>query len=408
MATTSNQIYKLYLDNNPAVTSLFKYPLNPDWEKISSNIIRNFKNQQFLKILADQNKDINNKKYLNHLDQKNTVVLVTGQQLGLFVSPLYTVYKILTTILYAQKLSAEIKNYNFVPVFWLEGEDHDFAEINHAHYFNKSGNLSEVIYREANSEIGLSISKRLISEQISTIIDEMRSALIETEFSPSLFEQLKHIWKPNRPWHQAFCDQVRFMFNDTGLLIFNPADEKVKQISQPFFRFLVENNRDIVNAFAKQSDRLKDSGFDNQVIVDQDKSYIFLSYKDGARIALQRAQRDQFVLKNVEKPLEKQDLLNMLEKNPKWFSSTVLTRPIWQSWMLPVVSYVAGPGEIAYWAQLNEGFNSFNVQMPHVLPRLSMTMLEPKIQRLLKKYAIDINQVSGNFCLLYTSDAADE
>ncbi|MEJ2545183.1 MAG: bacillithiol biosynthesis cysteine-adding enzyme BshC [Calditrichaceae bacterium] len=394
MSKSGNPIYQLYLENSPKVTSFFNYPLRPEWEKIAGNIIHNFDNNEFLKILIEQNKDIDNKRYLKLLDDKNTIALVTGQQLGLFVSPLYTVYKILTTILYAQKLSVEIKNYNFVPVFWLEGEDHDFAEINHANYFNRDGNLAEVFHEEDKNEIGLSISKRKISEQISAILDNLQNELIETEFSSALLDNLKNSWKPEKPWNQAFTDQIRLTFKDTGLLIFNPADEQVKQLSRPFFRYLIENNRSIVNAFDEQSNSIDKSGFDNQVLVDKDKSYIFLSYQGGPRIALQRKGTETFVLKDSEKPLTKQDLLNMLDKNPEWFSSTVLTRPIWQSWMLPVVSYIAGPGEIAYWAQLKEGFESFNVQMPHVMPRLSFTMLEPKIQRLMKKYSIDINQVS--------------
>ena len=396
MAKSANQIFQQYLENDPDIITFFNYALKPEWESIAKTITDNFKNREFLKILADQNSEIDNKKYLKLLDQKNTVALVTGQQLGLFVSPLYTVYKILTTIIFTQKLSAEIKNYNFVPVFWLEGEDHDFAEINHAHYFDRNSNLTEVIHEEYNAETGLSISKRSISEQISAIIDTLQTEIIDTEFSETLFDQLRNIWKAGRRWNLAFADQIRLLLEDTGLLIFNPSDEKVKRSSQPFFRYLIENNSKIVNAFSEQSSNLQNSGFDNQVFVDTDKSYIFLSYEGGPRIALQKKGTEQFILKDSEMPLEKRDLLNILEKNPEWFSSTVLTRPIWQSWMLPVLSYIAGPGEIAYWAQLKKGFESFNVQMPHVMPRLSFTMLEPKIQRLMKKYSIDINDITND------------
>lgn len=396
MAKSGNQIYQLYLENNATIESFFNYPLEPNWEEIANTISKDYKNHEFLKILAEQNKNIDNKKYLKQLDQKNTFVLVTGQQLGLFVSPLYTIYKILTTILYAQKLAAKIRSYNFVPVFWLEGEDHDFAEINHAHYFDKNANLTEVIYKEDKDETGLSISKRKISEQISDIIDTLQNNLINTEFSTPLFDNLKQIWKPGKKWNQAFAEQIQLIFKETGLLIFNPADEKVKQLSQPFFRYLIENNPSIVSAFIEQSTMLRNSGFENQVFVDKDKSYIFLSNENGPRIVLERKDTNQYVLKGTNKTLDNKKLINILDTNPYWFSSTVLTRPIWQSWMLPVVSYIAGPGEIAYWAQLKKGFESFNVQMPHVMPRLSFTLLEPKIRRLIKKYSIDFDQVSND------------
>ena len=221
---------------------------------IAEKVCKNYKNNEFLKILADQNKGIDNPKFLKQLTDKNTVALVTGQQLGLFVSPLYTIYKVLTAILYADKLTAEIKDFNFVPVFWLEGEDHDYAEINHAHYFDKNGQLSEVIHTEDENEIGYSISKRNISEQITDILNTVQSNLLETEFSTPLFENLNNIWKPGRKWNQAFADQIQLIFRHTGLLIFNPADERVKKLSQPFFQYLIKNNDDIVSAFAQQSD----------------------------------------------------------------------------------------------------------------------------------------------------------
>ncbi len=396
MAISDNKLYQLYKQNDPRVISFFHYPLKSDWIKISKTIISHYKNDAFLKVLAEQNKQIDNPKYLKLLNQKNTVALVTGQQLGLFVSPLYTVYKILTVILYSQKLSSEIKDYNFVPVFWLEGEDHDFAEINHAFYFNKDGKLSEVVHEENQNEIGFSISKRNISRQISNIIDALQNNLQNTEFSTPLFSNLKRIWKPGKKWNQAFSELIQFIFKDLGLLVFNPADEKVKKLSRPFFRHLIENNDDIVSAFIEQSVLVKDAGFKNQVSVDSHKSYIFLSFKGGARLVLQKDGSDHFSIRNSDKNWSREQLLNILDQNPEWFSSTVLTRPIWQSWMLPVVAYIAGPGEIAYWAQLKKGFEIFNVQMPHIMPRFSFILLEPKVQRLMKKYEIDINKVSSD------------
>ena len=111
MSVSGNQLYQQYKNNDPKAASFFSYPLRPSWKEICGNVLEKFTNAGFLKILTEQNKKISNHKYLKLLDQKNTVVLITGQQLGLFVSPLYTIYKILTTILYAQKLSKEINIY---------------------------------------------------------------------------------------------------------------------------------------------------------------------------------------------------------------------------------------------------------------------------------------------------------
>jgi len=251
-----------------------------DWKNVCENILNKYSNRGFLKILAEQNKGINNSKYLNLLEKENTVILITGQQLGLFVSPLYTVYKILTTILYAEKLSAEIKDYNFIPVFWLEGEDHDFIEINHASYYNKSGKIAQIFYKEIESEKGYSISRRVLTEQIDKIIKSMQDDFLETEFNIPLFDALKDIWKSGLRWNKAFADQIQFIFHEMGLLIFNPADELIKRYSIPFFRQLISENNAIVKAFVDQSSLTQEAGFENQVVVDPQKSYIFLSYDD--------------------------------------------------------------------------------------------------------------------------------
>ena len=393
MGISSNRLFELYKKNDPEVIRFFQYPLHPDWSDAAENVLSDYKNHEFLKILSEQNKDISNPEYLDLVQNENTVVLVTGQQLGLFVSPLYTIYKILTVILYAKKLTRDIQKFNFIPVFWLEGEDHDFEEINHAAYFNQSGQFAEVVQPEADNENGFSISKRNLPEQILDIIAMMNKDLLETEFSLNLFNDLKNIWKPGQKWNKAFAEQVQLVFKDMGLLIFNPADENVKKLSIPFFKYLIENNDKIVGAFDEQSRNTESRGFENQVFVDKGKSYIFLSYQGKERVVLQKSDSNHFTIKDTKTTWDKSELLNILKENPEWFSSTVLTRPVWQSWMLPVVSYIAGPAEIAYWAQLKIAFNLFDVQMPHVLPRLSYTILEPKIQRLINKYLIDLNDI---------------
>jgi bacillithiol synthase len=393
MSKPDKSIFELYKKNDPGIASFFSRTPEADWKNICEAVLKNYQNTGFIDILIRQNNSIQNQKYLNILKEKNTVILITGQQLGLFVSPMYTIYKILTTILYAQKLSEEITDYNFVPVFWLEGEDHDFAEVNHIHFFTQEGDLEELVYNETDNEKGLSISKRNLTDEITKILKLIREKLQHTEFTEPLLNGLEHTWEKGIKWHDAFSDQIRTIFKASGLLLFNPADTEVKKASHSFFKYLIENNDAIVKAFLEQSKITQEAGFANQVYVDSDKSYIFLSYKNAKRLSLQKEQPEHFFVKDSNLTWSRDELLAILEKNPEWFSSTVLTRPIWQSWMLPVVSYIAGPSEIAYWAQLKKGFDAFKVQMPHVMPRLSFTLLEPKIQRLLKKYSIDIDDV---------------
>ncbi|HID39803.1 MAG TPA: bacillithiol biosynthesis BshC, partial [Calditrichaeota bacterium] len=109
---------------------------------------------------------------------------------------------------------------------------------------------------------------------------------------------------------------------------------------------------------------------------------------------LYRESENNFLLADGKKHWNRMELIRYLHDHPDWFSSTVLTRPLWQSWMLPVISYVAGPAEIAYWAMLKQAFVLFNIPMPQLQPRASFTLVEPAIQRLLQKLAIDTNSIT--------------
>lgn len=387
-----------YLKGKDKLTPFYAEPLSPDWKKISQNVYQNFKRHEVINELIEQNKegaDNSTQKNIDLLKKGNTLMVVTGQQLGLMVSPLYVIYKTLTTIKLAEKLNREVEGYNFIPVYWLEGEDHDFKEVNHLSYFDSSGNLAQLYLEEKESERGLSMNKRLIGQDVERLQKTLKEQLQRTDFSDALFDRLEKMYKSGGNWLEVFAAHLNSLFKGTGLLLFNVGTKRIKELSKPFFEKVIIENETLVSAFAEKSVGLEDAGYKNQVKVQKERSYLFLNYDNGPRLSLLR-KNGGFYLREPDKQFSMKELLTVVDKKPHWFSSTVLTRPLWQSWLLPTVAYVAGAAEVAYWGQLRSGFNLLGLPMPQVQPRHSVTLIEPKIERLISKYKINVHTIPPN------------
>lgn len=393
----ANRLFQDYLLQKAAAASFFNYPLQPPWDQVCEEVLSNYRHREFLQELGRQNEtnpDVSVREQINLLAQPNTVLIVTGQQMGLFVSPLYTIYKILTTILLSRKLSGQFKKYHFLPVFWLEGEDHDFAEVNHAQLFDKTGSIIKIEHPNQAEYHRFSMSKRLLFQEITDLLHRLRNDLQETEFSVPLFERLEKIYMPERSWSEAFAGHLQMLFEGSGLLLFNPSTLRVKEYSEEFFIQFIRENNLITEALMKQSQAILSMGYENQVPVDPQKSYLFLSPDGHGRNHLLRQSSTTFCFKDTDKSYDYQELTEQIHSHPGWCSSSVLSRPIWQSWMLPVVAYVGGPAEICYWAQLKGAFERMHVVMPVVYPRMRITLIEPKIQRLLDKFGLSYESVN--------------
>ncbi len=397
--SNNNSILQHYLQVSSETADFFAHPLRPQWPEVCNAVLKRFDNRRFLEILANQNRVVKSKEARLNVDKlhnADTLLVVTGQQLGLFVSPLYTVYKIVTAIRLAETLQKEHNSFHFVPVFWLEGEDHDFDEVNRTHIWNAQNDLTTLRYEEPPRERQLAIHQRQLGEQMHRLLDELHQQLQPTEFTEGLLQRLKNAFEPGQSWTDAFANFLRQLFEDDGLLLFNPSTPEVKKASKTFFKSLIRDNEPLIDRLFRQSDRVDKAGFKNQALVDKERSNLFLSYEEGERRHLMRGDDQQFYCKGLDDVWSRDDVLKLMDEHPRWFSSSVLTRPLWQSWMLPVVSYVAGPAEIAYWAQLRPSFELFRITMPHVMPRISLTLIEPHIKRLLQKYQLQPGDIHSD------------
>lgn len=175
---------------------------------------------------------------IKKLADKKTLAIVTGQQLGILGGPLYTFYKIITAIKLSQFLSERYDDYNFVPVFWLEGDDHDFNEVRTIKIIDDNNSLVTVGYKEEIEEDDLKQSVGLIKldNSINDFFTALEKELKETEFKSSLLQQLKNCFQEGRTFKAAFRDLIFNYFDNYGLVIFDPQTDEVKQLLKPIFK----------------------------------------------------------------------------------------------------------------------------------------------------------------------------
>ncbi|TFH02679.1 MAG: bacillithiol biosynthesis cysteine-adding enzyme BshC [Calditrichales bacterium] len=388
-----NSFYTDYIHLHPQ-TEPFLHPLKkesiPDLARsISAGTAHYLEMKQ---ILASQNADLDSEKahfYRKKLAEPDTLILITGQQLGFFASPLYTIYKIITTIKLAEHLNQISDTPTYVPVFWLESEDHDFKEINHVGIMDKSFHARRITY--GGTDRGkTSLRHYQIEPSIDPFLNEIGDSLFETEFTQTIFEQIKANYYAGNDWIDAIRGYLKVLFKKQGILFFQPGDSSIKQLSVNFFDRLLSQNISLAAAFTEGSNQLRAAGYHNQVTDIPDKTFIHFEVEDKQRAHVYRRDKE-FYLKDTGREFSENSARQFIEEDPQRVSTSVVSRPLLQSWLLPVAAYVAGPAEVAYWAQLSKMFAAFDLAMPVVYPRITATVLEPKILRHLNKHSIGID-----------------
>jgi len=384
-----------YLDNRSPAAELYGVPFNPNWQALSKQIYNSYPDSRVMELLVAQNRTRDDASVGDTLDQikkGKTLFVVTGQQMGLMVSPLYTIHKTLSALKLAKMLNRLNNGYNYVPVFWLEGEDHDYAEVNHFSVFDADGRPLKFSLDERTNDRGFSMNKRRFPTDITSLLAGLKDILPGSGHSEALWEFLNTTYQPGADWLATFASHISRLFQNQGLLLFNAGDKQVKTANKPFFKKLIADNANIINAFRESTNNLTKAGYRAQVHFQDKHSYIFFNQAGGPRVHLLKTD-DGYRSKTGEVVFSTSQLQALADEHPDWFSSTVLTRPLWQSALLPTVSYIGGAAEVSYWAQTTKAFKTLGLQMPHVQLRRSVTLLEPRIQRALKKYDIDPSMI---------------
>jgi bacillithiol biosynthesis cysteine-adding enzyme BshC len=350
------------------------------------------------RVLSSQNREfqagIKTLANIDLLGNDNTFAVVTGQQLGLFTGPLYTIYKAITAVKLAQKLSNDFPEYNFVPIFWLEGEDHDFEEVNHVNLINSENEISRIEYliggKPLEKNIG-AIGSITIDESFDACMSAIEASLPKTDYTFDLLSILKGYYKPGRSLLNAFAMFLNHIYEDSGLVYINPNVAEFKKYLSPLFLKEIQSNAHTSKLVIQKSAELEEH-YHAQI---KAKAVNLFMFHKGGRYLIEPSESGDYFLKNTRQRFTKEELLAIASSNPELLSPNVVTRPLCQDTLLPTVAYVSGPAETAYFAQLKPVYQYFSVPMPIIFPRASVTLVEEKIQKVLEKYSLEIHSLFG-------------
>lgn len=313
-------------------------------------------NEQLSSIASTQQKA-----NLELLAKNTTFTVTTGHQLSLFASPLFFVYKILHVAKLAKDFNEKNDENKIVPIFWLASEDHDFDEVKTAYLFGK-----KITWNSDQSGAVGRFNKNDFKEVFSEFSDLFAgkeaeiNALLEAPSGQNYGSYLQIL--------------VSKLFAEFGVIVLNPDDRRLKQLFAPIIKKeLLESPS--FSAVEQTNQRLVQAGLSPQAQA-REVNLFYLS--KGKRARIEKAGTD---FKIGSDTFSKDEMLQLVEKEPENFSPNVILRPVYQETILPNLCYVGGGGEMAYWIQLKGVFNVMDVVFPLIQQRVSLHLIDPAMQK---------------------------
>ena len=338
---------------------------------------------------------------VNRLRDDRSVAVVTGQQLGLFAGPLYTVYKALSAVRAAGHVEA-VTGRPAVPVFWLADEDHDFAEVRGAVFTDRAR------VRFATYDDGLPLDGprppvgRIVLDEaaLAETFAALERALPDGPHRAEALALARDAYRPGRTMRDAFAVLLRALA--PGLVLMSADDARLKRLAAPVLEREAGEWRATARALADQSARLVAAGFHAQI----EPSPLGLFWIDdaGLRRPVDPLGDDMgggVTLRGTSVRWTDAEFHTRVARSPERVSPNVVLRPLVQDTLLPTAVYVAGPGEAAYYAQLTPVYARFGVPMPAIVPRLSLTLVEPAVRKVLDRYDLSVADVGGDVQALW-------
>jgi len=315
---------------------------------------------------------------LDLLARPGTVAIVTGQQVGLFSGPAYTIYKALTAARLARQLSD--RGIPAVPIFWVATEDHDFAEVNHAFVFNGA-------YEPVRLDISSLETQRPVGgiEIAGAPLEQLHAALDPFPFGEEVVSLVEQAYAPGATMGEAFERLLRSLLDKWGILYVDPLNPAVRRIAAPVLNDALQHGTDLKRDLIERNQELVKAGYHAQVLIEPQTSLFFL-LEGGRRVSLRRQNGDYASKDRVYTIAE-------LAENAEHLSPNALLRPVVQDYLLPTVAYVGGPAELAYMAQAQVLYQRLLGRMPVMLARSGFTLLEHRAAKLIDRYGLTVSSL---------------
>ncbi|KGR80450.1 bacillithiol biosynthesis cysteine-adding enzyme BshC [Ureibacillus manganicus] len=394
----NNTLLSEYWSGSEKLHTFFQYPLQDEsyLERAKYLKNRNYQTKQLSEIirsfmepygLTDKIKE--NLSYL----ADGSPVIVGGQQAGILTGPLYSVYKAITVILLAKEQTQKL-GIKVLPLFWIAGEDHDIEEINHTYTILKAEPKKRV-YSVRKNRKTMASTTDINKIELKNTIDDIFKDFGETEYTQNLYQFIIHSIDESNTFTDFFVRCMHSFFKDEGLLMIDAAYVPFRKFESNFFNQIIEENEKIAEVVVLKERILSDSGFGTPIVATIENANLFF-VRDGERFLLERNE-NFYINKQANVKFSKEELQEIANKNPENLSNNVVTRPLMQEMTLPVLAFVGGPGELAYWATLKDAFEVLNLQMPIIVPRLNVTLVTRQVEQLLKDFELKVENVfDGN------------
>ncbi len=321
--------------------------------------------------------------------------VVTGQQVGLFGGPLLSLFKAASVLALAKQVEA--LGVECVPVFWLASEDHDLAEVNQTLLLTSELQLAPFSAPTSGVE-GAPFSTIRFAEGTNGIVAQAAELLGESLAA----DYLRQSYAEGETFSNAYAKLFTRIFGDHGLIFLDPADSELHRIAAPLFADAVSRAAELGDAILARNRELQAGGYHEQVKVTGESTPLF-ALVDGARVPIHRA-NGQF--KMGREVLSGDELQRRIEAAPEIFSANVLLRPVLQDYWLPTLAYIGGPAEVAYFAQAAVVYEKLLGRVTPITSRLSATLIEPRSERLLMKYQVELPELFHGECQLRDCIAA--
>lgn len=322
---------------------------------------------------------------VRRLRSNDSVAVVTGQQVGLFTGPLYTLYKALSAVKLAACLTA--RGTDAVPVFWMASEDHDWEEVRETQVLACDGRLASVSIPGALHREGEQVGEVVLDGTVEDAAKRLFDLLPSSEFLPGVERLLRDCYHAGRTLAEGFARMLSALTSKYGLVLLDPVDARIKRLAAPLYSEAARRGAEIAAATTARSREIEAEGYHAQVHTSEDSFPLFL-IDDGARRALTRTEGGRYRAKGTEHEWDSEELAALALREPERFSPNVTLRAVVQDYLLPTVAYFGGAAEVAYFAQTAESYRVLGRPATPILHRASLSVVERRTARTLARYGL--------------------
>ena len=396
----TNRFASNYLEQSADIQPFFHYRFNnkeEDEKRIAELNNRSFPRKEvadhiesFMKQFPSSDAVLRS---IDKLKVNNSVVVIGGQQAGILTGPLYSIHKVISIIKLAEEKEREY-GVPVVPVFWIAGEDHDFQEVNHV-FVPVEERIDKWVYPERVLQKKM-VSDILIDRDVClTWMQNVIENFGETEHTKQLLQFAEQQLLKSTTFVDFFSNIIMELFKDYGLLIVDSGNRHFRNLQTEFLSQQILHHDSITLSLLEQQKKIAGKGF--PIAIDSNDYAANLFYYDqrsNERILLEiDPLTERFVGKSGAVSFSRDELMEIAGNTPEKLSNNVVTRPLMQEWLFPTMAFIAGPGEIAYWAELKLVFEHFEIKMPPIYPRLNITLLDRSVETDLSELDLNLTTV---------------